>query len=287
LTGRVRARKSLGQHWLTDGTALRRIAEAGTPAPGDTILEIGAGTGLLTELLARHGERVVAVEVDERLAGRLGGKYSGSDVVSVVNADVLAVEPEELLARGGGRLPYVVVGNLPYFIGTAIVRRFLEARAPPKWLVVTLQAEVAESMAAVAGRMTALGVMTQILATVRIVLRLPPSAFTPAPKVRSAVVRLDVRDLAEVEVDDREAFFALVRAGFAAPRKKLRNSLAVGLAIGATEAEGVLTLASVDGERRPAELELMEWRSLYFACRSSQQSVVGDQRSGRGRRARG
>src|SRR5437667_12586908 len=137
---RARPRKSLGQHWLTDRAALRRIVDSMEIRDDETVIEIGAGTGLLTGLLAERARRLIPVEVDERLASRLTEKFAGLKNVTVVASDVLAVTPEELLTAGRGSLPYVVVGNLPYFIGTATVRRFLEASVRPRRLVVTLHA---------------------------------------------------------------------------------------------------------------------------------------------------
>ena len=260
-----RRRKALGQHWLVDRRILGRIARAADFTPDDTVVEIGAGTGLLTELLARRASRLIAVEVDPELAAALRERFRSRDNVSVLEADVLALAPEEILARGGGRLPYVVVGNLPYFIGSAIVRHFLAAGAQPRWLLVTLQAEVARNMAAGPGRMSFLSVETQYYTEPRVLLEIPPGAFRPPPKVMSALLRLDVLDGAAVHVDDREAFFRLVQAGFAAPRKHLRNALAIGLECRPAEAEAMLAEAGLDPTRRAQTLTLDEWAALYRA----------------------
>ncbi|HEU4759756.1 MAG TPA: 16S rRNA (adenine(1518)-N(6)/adenine(1519)-N(6))-dimethyltransferase RsmA [Dehalococcoidia bacterium] len=266
-TRRRRPRKALGQHWLRDSRYLERIAAAADIAEDDTVVEVGAGTGLLTERLARRARRLIAVEVDTELTAGLRERFAGRPEVCVVAADVLSLPPDELLVRGGGRLPYVVVGNLPYFIGSATVRHFLTATVQPRRLVVTLQAEVGQSMAAAPGRMTYLSVETQLFAEARLLFCIPPRAFRPPPKVRSAVVRLDVRDGTAIEVDDRGAFLRFAQAGFAAPRKHLRNSLAVGLRVPAGQAEAVLTLAGIDPALRPAALGLEDWRRLYRAYR--------------------
>lgn len=262
-----RPRKALGQHWLVDRRLLGRIAAAADCREEESVIEVGAGTGLLTELLARRARHLIAVEVSDDLAARLRNRFADRPHVSVVAADVLALPPQELLLRGGGRPPYVVVGNLPFFIGTAIVRHFLQAAVQPRSLLVTLQAEVARNIAAAPGRMTYLSVETQLFAQPRILFYLPPRAFRPPPKVRSAVLRLDVLNGTAVAVADRDAFLRLVQAGFAAPRKRIRNSLALGLAGSAGEAEAILSAAGIDPALRPAALSLQDWAQLYRAYR--------------------
>jgi 16S rRNA (adenine1518-N6/adenine1519-N6)-dimethyltransferase len=270
---RGRRRKALGQHWLVDRRVLGRIARAADITPEDTVIEVGAGTGLLTALLAQRAARLIAVEVDPELAAALRERFRDREHVHVLEANVLSVAPEELLARGGGGLPYVVVGNLPYFIGSAIVRHFLAARAQPRRLLVTLQAEVARNVAAAPGDMTFLSAEVQYYAEPRLLFEVPPSAFRPPPKVRSAVLRLDTRHGTAVEVDDREAFFRLVQAGFAARRKQLRNALAIGLGCGPAEAEALLLEAGLDPGRRAQTLTLQEWAALYRAYRGTAAGV--------------
>ncbi len=264
---RNRPRKSLGQHWLVDRRLLNRIAAAADPGPEDTVLEIGAGTGLLTDALAQRAARLIAVEIDPDLAERLRQHFIDRPDVSVVAADALSVPPEELLTAAGGRPPYLLVGNLPYFIGTAIVRHFLRAAVRPRQLLVTLQADVAERITAQPGRMSYLSVETQLFAEARILFFLPPSAFRPPPKVHSALLRLDTRDRIAVDVDDPEAFLRLVQAGFAAPRKRTRNSLAVGLRASPSQAGAMLYAAAIDEGLRPASLNLEDWARLYMAYR--------------------
>ena len=262
----IRAKKSLGQHWLVDRGVLRRIAEAVGVEEGDTVVEVGPGKGALTEYLASRSRHVIAVEVDAVLAERLRERADGAGL-RVIEASVLELAPEEILKRGDGGVPYVVAGNLPYYIGTAIVRHFLTARVRPRRLVVMLQAEVAERMAASPGQMSALAVETQLFAEARVLFRIPAKAFRPPPKVQSAVVLLEVRDSPDVEVDDPARFMDLVHAGFAAPRKRLRNSLAIGLRVAPPEAGEILATAGVDPEQRPQMLDIDAWRDVYFAYR--------------------
>lgn len=265
MTIRARAKKRLGQHWLADRRAVQRIADAAQITPELTVIEIGPGTGALTQALAQRAARLIAVEVDPVLALALEAKHRDDANVSVVEGDVLELTPEEILNRGGGGLPYIVVGNLPYFIGSPIVRRFLQAAVKPERLIVMLQSEVAERMAAPAGKMGYLSVETQVMAEAKLLFRVPAKAFRPPPKVQSAVLRLDVRDSPDVEVDNIPAFLELAQAGFAAPRKRLRNSLAIGLRIEGSEAAVILADAGIDPDQRPAILTLENWRDVYFA----------------------
>jgi len=233
------------------------------------VVEIGAGTGLLTARLAEVATHLVAVEVDPSLVAGLREKFAGTSNVSVVEADVMESLPEQILARAGRGLPYIVVGNLPYYIGTAIVRRFLETPGKPRRMVVMLQSEVAANVCAKPGQMSYLSAQVQLYAAARVLFQVPPRAFRPPPKVRSAVVRLDVLDGPAVEVDDTRAFLELVRAGFAAPRKQLRNSLAVGLRLMGAEVDRMLAEARIEGSQRPALLSLQDWKRLYYAYRAS------------------
>lgn len=238
----------------------------------ETVVEIGAGLGVLTRELAARARAVVAVEVDERLCLHLRQSLQPYPNVTVVCADVLALSPARLLEKAGlpagqagARCPYAVVANLPYYIAAPVLRHFLEGDLPPKRLVVMLQREVAESIAAGPGRMSLLGVAVQFYGRPRLLFDVPARAFYPPPKVRSAVLRIDVGEGPRVEVPNAASFFEVVRAGFSAPRKQLRNSLAQGLSVPPAEAEALLAAAGVDSRRRPQELSVEEWATL---CRA-------------------
>jgi len=268
-TATIRPRKSLGQHFLTDRRVLQRILAAAALSPTDTVVEVGAGKGVLTQALAAAVGKVIAVEIDEALCDRLRRRLAAFPNVEPVCADILSLSPDELLARAQASPPYVVVANLPYYIASAVLRHLLESAQPPARMIVMVQAEVAQSIAASPGRMGLLSVGVQFYAKVRVLFYVPPRAFHPPPKVRSAVIHLDVRPEPAVAVDDRQTFFRLVQAGFAAPRKQLRNALALGLSIDPAAARTLLDAANIDPSRRAQTLTLDEWGCLYRAWRGN------------------
>ncbi len=258
---RPAAKKSLGQHFLADAAVVSRIVDALAPTDDKTVIEIGAGTGVLTNELASCARRVIAIELDDNLADQLQEQFADTNV-DVVHGDALDIEPRELLESAES---YLLAGNLPYNIAQPVLRRFLEAVPQPRRLVVMVQAEVAKSIVAEAGGMSVLSVAVQLYGKPRLLFRVPPSAFQPPPKVHSAVVRIDVTPRLRADVQDKEAFFRIVRAGFSARRKQLRNALANGLRIDASAAGALLDAANVDPTLRPQALSLDAWASLERA----------------------
>ena len=253
-------RKALGQHFLVSKRVQQHIINAAELNREDVVVEVGPGLGVLTRELAREARRVTAVELDAELARALAREFAGDAAIRVIQADARTIGYDQLLE---GETRYKVVANLPYYAANPIVRRFLESVPKPEFMVIMVQREVARNMAAPPGRMGLLGVSVQFYARPRIVCYVPPRAFHPPPRVSSAVVRLDVREHPAVEVDDVGGFFHLVRAGFSAPRKQLRNALARGLDITTGEAQVLLGQAGLDHRRRAQSLTLEEWGSLY------------------------
>ena len=223
-------------------------------------MEVGPGRGFLTRQLLSRAARVVAIELDRELAADLPARLGDPSNLSVCCEDARTVGLEPLLGDASG---YKVVANLPYYAANPIVRRFLECDRPPSRMIVMVQKEVAENMAASPGRMSLLSVATQFYAGAKIICQVAPSCFRPAPRVSSAVVRLDVLPRPAVDVTAPQEFFELVRAGFSAPRKQLRNSLAHGLSTAPSLAEGMLERAGIDGRRRPGTLALEEWAAIF------------------------
>ena len=259
------ARKSLGQHFLHDSRVVSRIIEAAELTSTDTVIEIGPGRGVLTRRLVQEAGRVIAVELDQRLKDELPARLDFPSNLECLLADAREVDFPEVSKGidGASRGDYKVIGNLPYYAANPIVRRVLESEIPPMLTLVMVQKEVADSMTAKPGSMTLLSVATQCYAKARQVCPVPPNAFRPAPKVRSAVVRLDLLETPLVGKAERQAFFEVVRAGFSAPRKQLHNSLTHGLRVEPGVGAETLERAGMDGRRRPATLGLEEWVAVY------------------------
>jgi 16S rRNA (adenine1518-N6/adenine1519-N6)-dimethyltransferase len=255
----VRLKKSLGQNFLVNPALLERIVQAAGVAAGDTVVEVGPGAGTLTYPLARAARRVVAVELDRQMVAILHETLAECPNVEIVHADILKVDLDAIL----GDAPYKVVANLPYYITSAVIRKFLDRSRRPAQLTLMVQHEVARRIMAVPGDMSLLAVSVQFYATPSQVLVLPAGAFYPAPQVDSAVIRLDVR--AERPAVDVETFFRVARAGFGQKRKTLRNSLAAGLEISAADSEALLARAGIDPQRRAQTLSIEEWVRLANA----------------------
>ncbi len=218
--------------------------------------------GILTEALANLAGRVIAIEIDSKLASALGESLSQASNLTVVNADVLQIAPAELI---GEKQSYKVVANLPYYIAAAVLRHFLESSVKPRRIVVMVQKEVAQSIVAAPGRMGLLSVAIQFYGKPTIVSYVRARSFYPAPKVDSAILSIDVYEQPAVMVEDVAGFFHVVRAGFSAPRKQLRNALALGLSLSPPDAAALLCRAGISPQRRAQTLTIEEWARIYHA----------------------
>lgn len=263
----LRPRKALGQHFLIDEFLLGDIVAALGAGPGTTVLEVGAGPGGLTEELLGSGARVVAVELDEELAALTRARLSpaAGERLAVVAADILDHRPEELLAEGHAAPPYVACGNLPYYITQPVVRRLLEAEHPPERLVVLVQREVAQRMVGGGGRESMLSMSVKCYGRPEYLFDVPDRAFWPRPKVQSAVVRIE--RLAEPPIAVPGAllprFFQLLRAGYAEPRKQLRNAIGRSLGLPPEVCAALLSDAGIDPAARAQHVDLPAWERLF------------------------
>ncbi len=245
-----------------DRRILGRIMQAADVTVDDIVVEIGPGKGILTRELAGTETEIVAVELDDALSISLQLEFQSQPNVRIIHADARDVDIASLVAVDRS---YKIVANLPYYAALPIVRRFLEAEHKPSLMVFMVQREVARNMTAEPGHMSLLSVATQLYGSARIVASVPPKAFRPAPKVTSAIVRIDVFDSPAVELDSIDLFFTLVRAGFSAPRKQVHNCLQHGMGISRAVAERMLLDSDIDPRRRPQTLSVEDWGRLYQA----------------------
>lgn len=260
-------KKSLGQHFLVDQAVLKRILAAAEIRPGEIVVEVGPGLGILSEGLAKGGARLIAVELDSKLVRLLKKRLAAFPEVRIVHADILKVAPGQLLrdnlSASELEQGYKVVANLPYYITSPALRHFLEGEPRPSRMVVMVQKEVGEAIAATPGKMGLLSVKVQFYSKPSIISYVPAASFDPPPKVDSVILRLDVYSKPAIEVSDIAGFFDIVVHGFSSPRKQLRNALAHSLGMPPGQAAVLLEKAGIESKRRAETLSLEEWRELW------------------------
>jgi 16S rRNA (adenine1518-N6/adenine1519-N6)-dimethyltransferase len=260
----VRAAASLGQRFLVDRGVLRAIVDAAELSARDDVLEVGPGPGVLTGQLAERARAVTAVEIDERMVSVLRDTLGQHDNVTIVRADALDVD----LFALGERPPTRIVANLPYQITTPLLERFIGDDRRPPLVVVLVQEEVARRIVASAssGRERGyLSVFVQSFSDAKIVRRVPPSAFRPAPKVSSAVVALRTRERPAFAPLERQKFLRFVSDVFRHRRKQLRSALGHEAGVARDRADTALAASGIEPRRRAEELTLDEWVALARA----------------------
>ena len=260
----LRARHGLSQNFLADPEVLEAILAEAAPNPGRRILEIGPGLGLLTAGLLEAGAAVTAVELDRGLAGFLRERF-----VEAIEAGDLRLIEGDALDQDLPRLleaPYDVVANLPYHITSPILHALLGQAPRPERLVLMVQREVAERIAAPPGKMSYLSVFVQYHARVRIALQVPAGAFEPEPSVESAVIVLEPFDADDrLDPGTEDELWRLVQAAFRERRKMIHNVLARQLPLDAGRVTGALAAVGIDPDRRPQTLAVGEWLALHEA----------------------
>lgn len=249
-----------GQHFLTDRGIIRKIVEGSGVTKDDAVLEIGPGRGILTRALSDAAGKVLTVEIDRRLHGLLVEEGLPANV-ELVRASALDLGPEDLEAKLGA--DWKLVANLPYEITTKTLERFLPMRSSagkgPTSVTLMLQKEVGERIVAKKGDMNRLAAFCGYYADARILFDVPPGAFSPPPKVRSCVVRLDIRPSVALSGPQETFFFRLLAAGFSEKRRQLKNTLSSVLGDAAAER---LRAAGIAPEARPEETSLAQWITL-------------------------
>lgn len=260
------AKKSLGQHWLQDATALTAMCQAADVGSGDNVLEIGPGFGTLSQHLLNYGAHVVALEFDETLIPPLRQKFAIATKdgrFSVVHGDIRTYDLTQLPPD------YKVVANIPYYLTSNLMQLLSETINKPAAAALLMQKEVAERICAPAGDMSILSLTTQFYWQVSLGVKVPAKLFVPPPKVDSQILIIQRRNTLAVTGSQIQDFFRLVKAGFSQRRKTLLNSLSAGLRLDKAIVGQMCQAALIDPSRRPQTLAMAEWLALFSAYKQS------------------
>ena len=255
-----RPKKRYGQNFLHNKRIIYRIVNEANISPGDSILEIGPGRGHLTEALASKKAKVVAIEADKDLIDGPLQRFNDIENVRIIQADAAKFPIGQIYTISRS---YKLVANLPFNVGSHILRNLICSENRPSVAVVMLQKEVARNVAAPSGRMGLLSVIIQTYSKAKVVFSVPPSAFTPAPKVSAAVLLLETYEQPLVDGRQYRQFFEFTAAGFSSPRKQIHNSLSTGLSVSSTTSKNLLKDCGIDYSRRPGTLSVREWIELF------------------------
>lgn len=266
----MKAKKSLGQHFLKSEKALRQIVEAGDIKNTDTILEIGPGTGILTNRLLKLAKHVVAIEKDRELIHFLSENFAAEieqKQLTILDKDILLFDPETM--RWYGK-QYKLIANIPYYITGAIIEQFLSASFQPSLMVLLIQKEVAERIVAKNHKESVLSIAVKAYGAPRIIDKVPRGAFAPAPTVDSAIIAIEsisrdfFKDLPTSPGCDEKVFFSILKAIFGRKRKQIGGSLSEYLD-NRTLAQEILRSIYIDTKTRPEDMTLDHWKSLVQA----------------------
>ncbi|MCI7767254.1 MAG: 16S rRNA (adenine(1518)-N(6)/adenine(1519)-N(6))-dimethyltransferase RsmA [Oscillospiraceae bacterium] len=252
--------KALGQNFIINPSICPKIAEMGNAKKGFGIIEIGTGVGVLTNELAKRADKVVAVEIDDRLIPILRETLSEYDNVTVINADVMKTDLAAVISEHFEGLEVAVCANLPYYITSPIIMYLLESRLPIRSVTVMVQKEAGVRLCAKPGSREcgAVTAAVNFYAEPKLLFNVSRGSFMPAPNVDSCVIRLDIREKPPVEVTDEKFFFQVVRGAFSQRRKNLANSLSSSLGMEKAAVIGAIRAAGLSENIRPEQLSLQQ-----------------------------
>ncbi|MCK4635452.1 MAG: ribosomal RNA small subunit methyltransferase A [Candidatus Moranbacteria bacterium] len=253
-------KKSLGQNFLNDNEIINNIAANANLTENDIVIEIGPGEGILTQKLAEKSKKVIAIEIDDRLIPILNDKFENTKNIEIIHDGILNINMIDFFAKYKlDNKNYKVIANIPYYITAPIIRLFLELKNPPTEIILMVQKEVAERLTASPGKMSILGISAQYYADVNYLFTVNREKFNPAPKVDSAVVKLEIKNK---KTEEDKEFFRVVKIGFSAKRKTLCNNLANGFQRDKKDIENILEKFNLKKNVRAQELSIDDWKKL-------------------------
>jgi 16S rRNA (adenine1518-N6/adenine1519-N6)-dimethyltransferase len=261
----------LGQNFLKDPLVLNKLIQVADLSSTDFVIEVGPGEGVLTEQLIKHAKKVIAIEIDQVLASKLDSRLPARQAdkrennnIKIINADILKINLPELIENYfycQMTTPYKVIANIPYYITSPIIRLFLETKYPPTEMFLMVQKEVAERICAKVGKLNILALSVQYYSDAKLLFTVSKNAFSPIPKVDSAVIRI-TRNRMPAEREVTKKFFKIVKAGFSAKRKTIANNLSNSLKLEKSSVEEKLKQIGILPNQRAQELSLDDWKKL-------------------------
>ncbi|MEE1219420.1 MAG: 16S rRNA (adenine(1518)-N(6)/adenine(1519)-N(6))-dimethyltransferase RsmA [Ruminococcus sp.] len=256
--------KALGQNFLINPSVCPRMAEYSGADRGVGVIEVGPGIGVLTNELCQLADKVVAVELDKRLLPVLKETLGEYDNLKVVNDDILKIDLHKLIKEEFAGMEVVVCANLPYYITSPVIMKLLEDRLPISAITVMVQKEAAQRICAEVGtrQSGAVTVSVNYYAKPQMLFGVSAGSFMPAPKVDSAVIRLDILQQPPVCVDDEKKLFTVVKAAFSQRRKTLANSLSSGLSLDKASVNEILEKSNVPLNARAEQLSLQNFADI-------------------------
>ncbi len=253
----ARPSKGLGQHFLIDKKVLYKIIQAADLKPGDVILEVGPGIGILTLELAKKVKKVVAVEKDFKMVAALKEVLRDYKNVKIVQDDILKVNLNDFILKPK---IYKIVANIPYYLTSHLIRKFLETDNPPKEMILMIQKEVAQRICAKPPKMSLLAVSVQFYAKPEIIAFVPKKSFWPQPKIDSAIIKITINK--KQLIIGRDLFFKIVKAGFSQPRKQILNNLTKGLELNKRLVKSWFQKNKISPTQRAETLNIRNWVNL-------------------------
>jgi len=250
----VEPKKKFGQNFLIDEKALDMIINTADVEKGENVIEVGPGTGILTQRLIETGANITSIEIDWNLAEFLRNKFERKDNFELIEIDALKFDPPEK--------EYKLIANIPYYITSPLISHFLESENKPKKIVLLIQKEVAQKIAAKEGKLNVLAIHVQTFGKPRIVEIVHKEAFYPAPKVDSAILEIEIFDEPLVSESEIKDLFKIVHAGFMHKRKTMHNALIRGMQLSGEDADKLLEKCGIDPDLRPQHLSIQDWYKI-------------------------